>query len=261
MGSSADTMHSRSCARRLSTTRYVRSTAHNRRLRATNSTHAGNPAPALKVLRKSALNGIIRIPKSTTTTAIRLYCTGTPDPSALSTARRRPSFIAANETGHGTAATKRRRPDTQAYTTTSECAHRPTRKIYVHTAMLTQAPCRANCRSTKGMWLPILAMAIGIQSSPTLHHPHPRPQRNHTHDFATKAAAGKRRRASTTSPQRASGDIMRQIYKPYTEKDAAINRRNANTHSHQGHRGQARDTHDPRAPNNINHEPQDLPSV
>lgn len=175
---------------------------------------------AAKYYENSALNGI-RISVYDNHGNL-LYCTGTPIPSSVN-GKTPPELIAANETGHGTSLRRSDVDPTQAYyyfgVRTSADG-----KIYVHTAMPYTSALSRELSVDKGMWLLILAMAIGTTifayfTTRIL-------GRNVIilHDFATKAAAGEPLPRIDNFPHNELGDISRQIYKLYTEKDAAINR-------------------------------------
>ena len=184
---------------------------------------------AAKYYENSALNGI-RISVYDNHGNL-LYCTGTPIPSSVN-GKTPPELIAANETGHGTSLRRSDVDPTQAYyyfgVRTSADG-----KIYVHTAMPYTSALSRELSVDKGMWLLILAMAIGTTifayfTTRIL-------GRNVIilHDFATKAAVrppqGSRCRVSTTSPTTSSATYRGRYTNCIPRRTRQSTGRNANT--------------------------------
>ena len=175
---------------------------------------------AAKYYENSALNGI-RISVYDGQGNL-LHCTGTPIPPSVN-GKTPPELLAASTIGHATALRRSDIDPSQAYYYFGVRSSADG-KLYVHTAMPYTSALSRELSVDSGMWLLIFAMAIGATvfayfTTRIL-------SRNVMllHDFAAKAAAGEPLPKIESFPHNELGDISRQIYKLYTEKDAAMNR-------------------------------------
>lgn len=151
-----------------------------------------------------------------------IYCIGTPIPPSVN-GKTAPEVIAANAVGHGVALRRSDIDPSQAYyyfgVRTSADG-----KIYVHTAMPYTSALSRELSVGNGIWIIILVLAVAATIFAYIATRILSRNVMLLHDFATKAATGEPLPKIESFPHNELGDISRQIYKLYTDKDAAMSR-------------------------------------
>ena len=175
---------------------------------------------AAKYYENSALNGI-RISVYDDHENM-IHCIGTPIPPSVD-GKKVPELEAATITGHGTTLRRSSIDPARAYYYFG-VRMSPDGKLYVHTAMPYTYALSRELSVDNGIWIIIIILAVAatIFAYVVTHVL----GRNVTllHTFAEKAASGLPLPSVDSFPHDELGDISRQIYKLYTEKDAAMSR-------------------------------------